>query len=83
MTYVSVILEGDMVRAVYLDGRLADFDLFDFDLLEDRDEEDIRYLLDRIDDSPRGSKLRTDLLTWRGDVVAALDGFHDREEADR
>jgi len=68
---VSVIVEGGLLRAAYVDGAYVEADVFDLDL-EGRSEEELQDLLDRIDESWPGSKLRTDLLTWRADVARAL-----------
>jgi hypothetical protein len=68
---LSIIIEGGLVRAAYINGEYIDSDVFDFDL-EGQDEDELKDLLERIDASPHGSKLRTDLLTWRTDVQRAL-----------
>jgi hypothetical protein len=68
---VTIIIEGGLVRAAYLNGEYIDPEVFDFDL-EGQDETELEDLLDRIDASPKATKLRTDLLTWRTDVQRAL-----------
>jgi hypothetical protein len=73
MSDVTTIVEGGMLRAVYVDGKYVEAEVFDFDVLDGGDEEELRNLLSRIDESPHGTKLRTDLLTWREDVARALD----------
>ncbi len=76
---VTVVVEGGLLRAVYVDGKpIGNETVYDFDVLEGGDEEELRDLLERIDAEPEGTMLRADLLTWRDDVVRAL-GYFDAE----
>lgn len=75
MDAISAIVEGGILRAVYVNGRYVEAQVFDFDTLEGGDEEELRGLLEDIDASPRGTKLRTDLLTWRDSVVQTLEAI--------
>jgi len=70
---IDAIVEGGMLRAVYVDGELVDHSTFDFDVLDGGSEYELDQLLEDIDAAPHGTKLHLDLLTWRPGVEAGLE----------
>ena len=72
---IHAIVEGGILRAIYIDGSEVDEETFDLDVLDGGTVEELRELRDRIEETMKsfpGSGLAHDLETWLDDIDKAI-----------